>query len=195
MATSPASSANSGGSIPSSGIHSIMNRKATLQNQQKEFVTCVHNLLVFESGTCILSCKLCNEKMRETQMKEVFETNCQTLDLDHPRIIGHCKHLYRRITFENLLKESVLYTMFPGEILSGGGTLWNSFVNQRSEFQNQWMPNYKLTSGDTASGDEAAMVRMVPHLWLLKKTEVFCGCYSLKQVARQRQHASLKLDY
>jgi hypothetical protein len=52
MATSPASSANSGGSsIPSLGIHGIMNRKATLQNQEKEFVTSICNLLTFKAGT------------------------------------------------------------------------------------------------------------------------------------------------
>jgi hypothetical protein len=89
--------------------------------------------------------------------------------LDHPRILEHCEHLYRRNTLQNLLKESVLYPTFSGEILSAGGTLWNSFINQRSEFRNHWMPNYKLNSGDTTGADEAAIARMVPHLWLLRK--------------------------
>jgi hypothetical protein len=104
-------------------------------------------------------------------MKEVFETKCRQVDLDQPGIMNHCDGLSVRTSHQRLMKLSLPYPTFNGDSLSMGLTLWNSFVNQRSEFKNRWMCNYSLVSGETVDQDGSAVERMIPHLWVAMKNK------------------------
>jgi hypothetical protein len=67
----------------------------------------------------------------------VFETKCRQVDLDRPGIMNHCDGLSVRTSHQRLMKLSLPYPTFNGDSLSMGSTLWNSFVNQQSEFKNR----------------------------------------------------------
>jgi hypothetical protein len=147
------------------------NRNMLLNANEKAHVKQVCNHLIFESGICVTARKYSKLTQIYGYMKSVFDQKCREVDISNNEYLEFLPHIPTRSCNKPLMKTSLLYDTFTGETIYKGSTLWNSFKASKAELINVWMPNYKLTSGDTVDNDEKAVLRMLPYVWLFGKNK------------------------